>query len=348
MALRPAAFRPLFVATLVSLVSFTALIAGRLAYFGFVFPNTYYAKVSGDRLQSIREGTKYLVDFLTSHPFAEGLAVGWVILAGLSLVNGIKGTRPMQKTRVLCAAFVFGILISYVILGGDHFEYWRFYQPIMPIFALPFVVLVSWLFEVIKTRGERAAFGFGLVVLSGAWIVLNSVHFYQSRFNVRAEYQLSQQGEDFGVYMSSFDPLPVMGVTAAGGIALTYNGEVRDLLGLNWVEMAHANPIKEGFRNHASFDVATFWKHPPEILPLFNRGRCQRDMWVERSGINETGVKQLYGASQFQQSYQPVILEMDDGLCTKAFVANDWLSNIDDDRIKKVSWDDLTILGQRE
>ena len=346
--LRPRAFRPLLLAILLSLAAFAVLVFGRIAYFGYPFPNTYYAKVSADRTQSISEGVKYLIDFVITQPFAEIILVAWIIVLGASLRHGLKEMTPNSRTHILCAAFVFGILVSYVVLGGDHFTYWRFYQPIMPIFALPFVVALVWSFRNLNARFERAAIGFGTVILTGAWIILNNIHFFQSRFEVGGEYQLSKRGENFGTYMNSFAPRPVMGITAAGGIALTYDGELRDLLGLNWVEMAHANPIKQGFRNHASFDVATFWKHPPQIVPLYNRSTCQRDAWTERSGVGETGVKQLYIEPKFQQAYVPVILERDGGHCTNAFASNEWLTQVDDDRIVQVRWNDLIILGQRK
>ncbi len=347
MFLRPRAFRPLLVAILLSVASFAALIFGRMTYFGYPFPNTYYAKVSADRMQSISEGTKYLIDFVITYPFAEVLLVGWIILLGFSLRRGLKDMAPSYCTRILCAAFVFGILMSYVLLGGDHFAYWRFYQPMMLIFALPAVIALACSFRNIAERFERAVIGAGAAVLIGAWITLNNMHFFQSRFDVGGEYHLSKRGENFGTYMNSFDPLPVMGVTAAGGIALTYDGELRDLLGLNWVEMAHANPIKDGFRNHASFDAATFWKFPPQIVPLYNRSTCQREGWTEQSGAGETGVKQLYVESRFQQAYVPIILERERGRCTNAFASKEWLARIDDNRIISANWDDLIILGQR-
>jgi len=136
-----------------------------------------------------------------------------------------------------------------------------------------------------------------------------------------------------------------MGVIAAGGIALTYDGELRDLMGLNWVEMAHANPIKVGFRNHASFDPDTFWKYPPDIVPQFHKEECQRHGWTEQSSVNDTGVKRLFRLQQFQENYTPIIMEMGEGSCTNAYAANTWLKQVDSDKIIAKSWNELTIIG---
>jgi hypothetical protein len=340
--LRPAVWRPLGLAVLAALASFAALVLGRIAYFGFPFPNTYYAKVSSDRLQNIVDGAKYLASFVTEQPFAEVLVGAWVLLAALSGVRLLRAPRPGDRTRLLASALVLGILSVYVMLGGDHFALWRFYQPIMPILALPVVLFGVWALRTLPRRGQIAGISLALFF----WAVLNSLAFYQERFGIAKEYQLSMRGEVFGRYLNDISPSPVLGVVAAGGIALTYDGKLRDLMGLNWVEMAHANPVKVGFRNHASFDVDTFWKHPPDLLALFHKTRCQRTGWTEKSSAQDTGIKQLYGLPRFQNAYTPIIMDMGNDRCTNGFAANSWLSQVNTPGITAVAWDDLVIVGR--
>jgi arabinofuranosyltransferase len=338
-ALRPVLWRPVGLALIAAVVSFCAIALARLTYFGFPFPNTYYAKVSSDRLQNIIDGAKYLMSFVSGHPFAEVIFVSWILLGIISVVGLIRNQASGQRTQVLAAALVLGILSIYVLLGGDHFALWRFYQPIMPILPLPLVLLALWFVRITSGRGRIAIVSLAL----GFWLVINNIAYHQERFRIAREFQLSHRGEVFGTYLNEFSPRPSMGVVAAGGIALTYEGELRDLMGLNWVEMAHANPIKIGFRNHASFDVDTFWKHETEILPQFHKPGCQRDGWTEKTNARDTGVKQLFGQPQFQAKYTPIIMEMDGGKCTNAFAANTWLDTVQSDRIRIVGWDNLTL-----
>lgn len=340
--LRPSVWRPVGLALLAALAAFAAIALARLAYFGFPFPNTYYAKVSSDRLQNIVDGAKYLASFVTEKPFAEVMVAAWIVLAVMSLTRLLRAPRPGDRTRVLASALVLGILSVYVLLGGDHFALWRFYQPIMPVIVLPVALFAIWALQMIPQTSRIAGLGAALVL----WFAINSMAYYQERFGIAKEFQLSMRGEIFGNYLNDFSPRPVMGVTAAGGIALTYDGQLRDLMGLNWVEMAHANPIKVGMRNHASFDIDTFWKHQPDLLPLFHRGICQRTGWTEQSNVHDTGVKKLYGQARFQEAYTPVILEMESGACTNAFAANSWLAQVDSDKISIVGWDDLMIIGR--
>ena len=341
---RPAIWRPVSIALVAAVISFGGIILGRLAYFGFPFPNTYYAKVSADRLQNIVDGAKYLTSFVNGLPFADLLLLGWIALGVLSLIGLLTAPTPGQRTQILASATVLGVFAVYVMLGGDHFALWRFYQPIMPIFALPLVLFAVWVGEMTYRRGYDRALLAMVSLTCGYWVIIHAIAYYQDRFRISWEFELSHRGQVFGQYLNAFEPQPTMGVTAAGGVALTYDGELRDLMGLNWVEMAHANPIKVGFRNHASFDVATFWKHQPDILPLFHKPVCQRNGWTERTSINETGVKQLFSQPQFQATYAPVIMEMAGGNCTNAFAANSWLEQIDSDLITIKAWDELTLI----
>ncbi|QAX32118.1 hypothetical protein [Leisingera sp. NJS204] len=342
--LRPAAWRPAGLAVVAAITGFAALTLGRMAYFGFPFPNTYYAKVSADRLQNVLDGAKYFISFLTGQPFAEVLVPAWLLLAAVSIIGLIRRPAPGQRTRVLAAAAVFGILFSYVMLGGDHFALWRFYQPVMPILALPLVLGGLALLRALQPVRRATAVGLGLAALL-VWSAVNAIAYRQERFRIAREFTLSARGEVFGTYMNGFSPRPSMGVAAAGGIALTYGGELRDLMGLNWVEMAHANPIKTGLRNHASFDADTFWKHPPDLLPRFHKPGCQRHNWTEAVPASGTGVKQLFLQPRFRAEYTPVVLEMDGGACTNAFAANSWLAQVESSRIVPAGWDAVTLTG---
>ncbi|MCL3881743.1 hypothetical protein [Marivita sp. GX14005] len=341
-ALRPSIWKPAICGIAAAIFAFGALVTFRMLYFGFPFPNTYYAKVSVDRLQNAIDGAKYLMSFVTAQPFAEVIVLSWLILAPVALVGVVRKATPGQRTAILASALVLGVLFTYMMLGGDHFALWRFYQPVMPILTLPFVLLSLQISRVIPLARRREAVGLGLIAAM-FWIAVNAYDYRQERFRIAREFQLSHRGEVFGMFANGLAPRPSMGVVAAGGIALTYQGELRDLMGLNWVEMAHAKPVKIGFRNHASFDVDTFWAHPPDLLPQFHKPGCQREDWTEKATAKDTGVKQLFVQERFQETYSPILLERGD-VCTNAFAANAWLEQINDGRVVRLGWDKVTIV----
>ncbi|MCA0997330.1 glycosyltransferase family 39 protein [Alloyangia pacifica] len=334
---RPGAWRVTGLALLCALTSCALLTIARLAYFGVPFPNTYYAKVSSDRLQNVIDGAKYLASFVLGMPFAEVILVSWLLFAGAMLVAVLRGPAPGQRSGLLASATVFGMLFVYVALGGDHFALWRFYQPIMPIILLPIILGVLRMASAANAVPRGALLAAGAVSLL-VWIALSDLYFRQARFDVAKEYSLSARGEAFGEMMNGFSPKPTIGVVAAGGVALTYDGELRDLMGLNWVEMAHANPIKIGFRNHASFDVDTFWKHQPDVVAQFDKTECQRKTWSAAAKSPSTGVSQLFFQRRFRELYVPVAFEGGGESCANAFAARDWLAGAEGGRVSVLEW----------
>lgn len=332
--------RGMMVAVGAALLSIGALTGFRLMYFGLPVPNTFYAKVSSDRIADAIDGAKYLFSFVTGYPFAELFVLLWAVGAIWALSRYFS-TRPDGSGSVmLVAATIVGFLLTYVALGGDHFEYWRFYQPIAPLLPLmPALMLAGLSGPVAALSG--AARGALVVVGAVVWLAISYGDYRQARFDLVKEMDLVQDGVVFGAYADTLSPQPTLGVIPAGGIALGYGGPIRDLLGLNWVEMAHADPLKEGIRNHASFDPAVFWRHEPHLIPHFNRP-CAPDTWIEPA-IDRLLLKGLYDDPRFRERYQPVRLKGEDR-CWRGYARRDWVGEAADPRIEPVPWTDVTLL----
>ncbi|MBY8977361.1 hypothetical protein KHP62_16215 [Rhodobacteraceae bacterium NNCM2] len=323
------------VAIAAALAVFGAITAFRIAYFGVPWPNTFYAKVSSDAVQGLKDGLKYLADFVLGAPFAELFVTLWVGAAIWGLMQLPRD--PAKAISVLVpAAAVFGILLTYAGLGGDHFVLWRFYQPVTPLLAVSGALVVALTAPTLERWSwfkllPRVLLGAGM---SGALIGLNWLHYYQARFDVVKEFALVEKGLAFGETLDTIQPTPVLGVGPAGGIALSYDGTIRDLLGLNWAEMARANPIKVGMRNHASFDSEVFWKHRPDVVAEFQRD-CE-GVW-STLGKAMSG---LYRQPRFHEEYEPITIR-EDTSCWPAFAKRDWLTSVQDPRVDVIGWDQV-------
>ena len=339
--LRPSRFSALATAAASAFLSCGVLVLFRIWYFGYPLPNTYYAKVSSDRLQGLIDGLKYLSSFVNGYPFAEIILAAWVVLVFWAAYHLFFRKTAVVRTVLLIGAAIFGILFTYAALGGDHFALWRFYQPIMPLFVLGPVITILLVTKQISPVPSTQMAVIALVSVS-VWIGINSIAIYQSRFGILKEFKISELGEEFGRFLSQFDPKPKLAVTAAGGIALTYDGEILDMLGLNWAKMAHANPVKVGHRNHASFDKGVFWETPPDMY-VYYTWKCQTKYWVIP---NATGgsLRGLITEPEFQSQFSPIILQQDDGRCWNGYVRNDWLDENPDQRIQLLKWSELTLL----
>ncbi len=338
-------WRVTVVAITCSIGSFVAVTAFRLSYFGQPFPNTFYAKVSSDRLQDMKDGAKYLIDFVLSSPFAGVFVILWVGAAVWAFV-GLQRAQRGARAVLLVAAATLGTLCVYAVLGGDHFALWRFYQPVLPLLLIILAVIGAMVAQaIVGTQNVRAARTDRLAiatVMIGA-VLVGWIHYYQARFDVRKEFLLVERGLGFGDILNGIAPNPTIGVGPAGGIALAYDGVILDLLGLNWTEMAHANPVKIGMRNHASFDAATFWKHAPDVVSAFNRA-CTTGQPLRFWETDDAGFGGLFSDTKFRQTYVPISFH-NEGNCWPGFAKPSWINSLENEgRVNIFEWADIETL----
>jgi hypothetical protein len=296
----------------------------RVAYFGYPFPNTYYAKVSSNPFDNLKSGGRYLAIFLGDQYLAPlfvcGLAFALVKVV-LALPEGSRrsgqDTVYVRTLALLAGITLCGIVIP-ILMGGDHFGSQRFFQPTFPLLAV-FVALLlneavaSSSLELGKISGWLAAAA-SLALVAGA-----AVAFFD-RSKLLKEFAIATEERRVGAALTSLFPgeqKPSVGVIVAGGIHRTYQGAIYDLLALNWVEMAHATSRRRGFRNHSAFNPQVFWAHPPDIVtPIF----------VPDSASAATVHISLYLGSieaeqRFRDAYRVVVWQTALGAYLTAFVS---------------------------
>ena len=101
----------------------------RLSYYGYLFPNTFYAK-TGASTAYFKAGIEYLVNFHKAYGLWGIALVGAVIL--LAVRKRIRASRPLSLALL---ALVFHAL--YVIwVGGDVLRIHRFFVPVLVFFYL--------------------------------------------------------------------------------------------------------------------------------------------------------------------------------------------------------------------
>lgn len=98
----------------------------RLAYFGSLIPNTFYAKTAG--LRQVQEGWGYLKDFSVAHG-----GVFLYLMAFLALV--FRWREPAVRYLALTASVFIGMV---VYEGGDWMPLFRLLAPVLPILFLFF------------------------------------------------------------------------------------------------------------------------------------------------------------------------------------------------------------------
>jgi hypothetical protein len=331
-------------------VPLVALTVARKMYFGYPLPNTYYAKVSSHLKDNIVNGLLYLQSFVSSNVLSlpSVMAVILALLIGIqALLTSIRGATRLSTAHAVMLlvggflAFVIGIT---VLEGGDHFAGFRMLQPYMPLacIALMFYVPVfSNRNSLLASRFSAAAW---VAVLATLTLYVNHSEFKEANREegIKEEFTLARHGRLIGELLNTLapGPLPAVGVLPAGGVALAYNGRVADLLGLNWVEMAHASTRRIGLSGHSAFEPQVFWKYRPEIMvPQLIDAKHPFDESQLPSHWDLSHLKGLMNEQRFRDEYRPVLMHLGDAEIF-AYVRNDFADRIGSDpRIVAMTWE---------
>ncbi|HZG24355.1 MAG TPA: hypothetical protein VEZ17_07240, partial [Chitinophagaceae bacterium] len=133
------ALRKTAVPLMVHVVSFASLIGWRLSYFGYPFPNTYYAKVSGNKIDNIVAGLHYIFNFFFLYPHVAFLA-GVLFFFGIYFFRKGRSNSNHLTSNDKILAILFSVVLAGlalpVLTGGDHFTFARFYLPFLPLLYL--------------------------------------------------------------------------------------------------------------------------------------------------------------------------------------------------------------------
>jgi hypothetical protein len=269
-----AALREYRMAIVATLVTLAALTIWRLLYFGYPLPNTYYVKMSPDTLYNLGHGLKYLIAFLYSNPIA---LLGIIPAIVALLVNGRWFTQALMRPGstdasdprlryIAISLIVLLALLVPVYMGGDHFGNFRFYQPAWPLFILPALALLG----VLKIQAPRpVGYVAAFLVIAGAFLLPRANWFNQGYTgSLEHEITTAQEGQEVARSMNQLfsGVLPSVGVIRAGAVALAYDGEVYDLIGLNNTAMAHSPGERKGLKNHAAFNADVFFDQRPALM----------------------------------------------------------------------------------
>jgi hypothetical protein len=311
-------------------VTLLALLSGRLLYFGYPLPNTYYAKMSPHLIYNLQQGSLYLRDFLVANGhlwLLTLLPILWLALAkGWPFPTRLSEERARSLSVV--AVVVWGLAVP-VLTGGDHFYLHRFYQPLWPLLILPLLLVMDEVKRPFPPALYYAvALGLLLIFCFGA-----QTNWWQRQklAAVGFEFTLQQNGRLTGHSLNAMFPgdKPTKGVMAAGGIAFAYEGEVVDVLGLNNVRVAHTPGDRYGLKNHSAFSSDIFLQqHPALFLPEVAAPEATMTQLCEAFGA--WSVADMLTRPLFWQRYQRVLLVRGNG-CIVTYAAKDYLTQLPPD-----------------
>ena len=156
-----------------------------------------------------------------------------------------------------------------------------------------------------------------LILPADAWFRLSSSH------RIRSEFTIVERDRALGVLLNrtfAANERPSLGVVAAGAIALAYEGEVIDMMGLNNSIMAHAAGDRKGRKNHAAFNKDILLQQSPEIIAAgeisspetFATDHKKQMAYLEHHP-SEDVLKGLRNEDRFLKTYELGFIEVDRG-----------------------------------
>jgi len=245
----------------------------RYNYYGYLLPNTFYAKVTTEGVSAqIARGFAHLRTFL-------GVHLGWLLIA-FALV-------PLLKRKVDFAwsylVFVVSVYLSYIVYVGGDWSVGRFFVPILPALYLlvamgvgeAYMSLQTWF----KRRGREGYFRGvgGLLTLGGilALFTLSSlggeqelfIRRFQARKATRARVMMGRWLREH------LPPDTFIAVDAAGQIPYYSDLKTLDMFGVNDEHTAHmkVETMGQGVPGHEKFDFDyIMWRRPDLIIVYGN------------------------------------------------------------------------------
>jgi hypothetical protein len=239
----------------------------RLAYYGDLLPNTFYAK-TGATIYQLQRGLEYVGGF------AQTMHVLWLLLAlGLGWWGLVAARR---YSFVLALLLVYTLYI--VAVGGDFFPGYRFFVPLVPLLVLLGVIGIErvrrWLLAHLpRVRGVAAPAGLALLLLLGG-LGLYGVRQFDRNENYKYsvnEYRVATYWGKVGRWLAEHIP-PDATIAVEGAGAIAYYSGLRsiDMLGLNdrHISRVHVPEMGSGRAGHEKTDYAYVFARRPDVIPV--------------------------------------------------------------------------------
>jgi arabinofuranosyltransferase len=260
----------------------------RYSYYGYLLPNTFYAKASGIHWARIKRGWEILLQ-----------VVSWWRVQPIFIV-ALLAVFPLHRDRpwLLLAAVVLATLAYFVVVGGDFIVWFgpRFIMPVLPMLLLMcaegldrisrFCLMPSW---------AGVAVQFLLLVylfVNAGWLSWPSWFFNREAFSVQMR-GWAKMGHWIAANTASDATL----ATDAAGLIPFYSGRYAiDMFGLTDLHIAHLDvPITEqSIVAHEKFDPHYILQRRPDYVV---------STWMDVHGnAISTGLASV--GQQFKEAYE--------------------------------------------
>ena len=222
----------------------------RYNYYGYLFPNTFYAKVGNSILQVMR-GICYTANFIFDYVFL-------IVPACFGYIFFFKRYFHF----VLLILFYMGYV---VYVGGDPFPAYRFLIPLSPFIYIGYFFFICKIYSRLKLPAVRRL----LPVCIGITFVVQVMQvWYRHDFLRLYADDVTRVGRKIGMWIKEYLPSDtVIALNAVGAVPYYSRLKTIDMLGLTDEYLAHNNSKKGGgLAGHELGDGSYVLSRQPDII----------------------------------------------------------------------------------
>lgn len=296
----------------------------RYEYYREFLPNTYFVKLSGNELNLIPAGLKYLAGYLTSG----GL---FLLIPGLLSLLFIIFSKDRLKAGILfwgpsiLLAQILLYLVYVVMVGGDYFPFHRFLVPAIPALCIMTTYLLlrghekilscSWSRSILPRLSNPFLMAFLIAVFHAA--IANTSQQKEAHQVIRAT------GEERILIANwikeNYPAQTVLAVNAAGLIPYITKMPTIDMLGLNDASIAR-QPVGQNLFGGASFighlkhDGDYVCRKKPDLVltagARLNKGRSAAEASYQAALNSFEGDREFLNSKDCKNAYQARVEEL--------------------------------------
>ncbi len=216
----------------------------RWSYYGYLLPNTFYAKVGPSSAIYDRGLTYIIVNTLNYQLLA--------MYAGITLLL----MRPRLRWDAgYLLALTAALLFANIPEGGDGFGHGRFIAPLLPLVYFAGIAGLATLLPALSLRAAQSALVITVVLASGGLLLL---HESNNPF-IPKDRQAHEDRHALGAWMNEHTPPDfTIAAFAVGSIGFyAHDRDVLDLLGLNDEVIAHSHVphFGKGIAGHEKYNI---------------------------------------------------------------------------------------------
>ncbi|MCK5572634.1 MAG: tetratricopeptide repeat protein [Bacteroidetes bacterium] len=283
---------------LLPMVAFYALpllifVGWRLMYYGYPFPNTYYAK-AGLSQEYLTAGINYFVLFAKTY-----MLHGILIVVPLAILLWRRRSPDIIYLILLCTGYTLYI----IIVGGDVLHAFRFFVPILPLL---YVLLQEALRELVAFTANPSTLTRAVPIAVG--IILGYLTFSTPFDYVREKWMLElglvSKMTATGQWLNTQSTASTVVAASTIGALSYYSGvTLIDMLGLTDATIAHQPEIVEGIQSgwkERKYNNTYLLSRQPDYI-FFSTG-SKPSAFAERALFTEDEFRRFYYPCYFHLS----------------------------------------------